>query len=158
MASTHSMMPGEQEILRGRVHPACLAPIALLCIAEGFIFWGIDLPGAYWIYVLIFFALQFLPRLIWLLCTELVLTNRRLYGKLVPLKISEVVVTLDAPLNKLNTVGVSIGLLGRFLGYGNIRVGTSSPDFIFHCIRTPEQFRQAVMEEIQRFEDEARRS
>ena len=82
--------------------------------------------------------------------TKLIITNKRIMGKTGLIKTK----TLDAPLNKVNTVSVSSGLGGKIFGYGKIHITTSSGDFLFSGIQAPSQFRQVLMEQIDRFDDD----
>lgn len=82
-----------------------------------------------------------------MLTTELVLTNKRLYGKKGLINTQ----TLDAPLGKLDVISVSSKLTGKIFGYGSIHITTASGEFVYFGIKNPEVFRQAVMEEIDRY-------
>lgn len=152
MTDTFSLMQGERIVLQGEPHPISLALWLPLCLGEAALLSMAGIPAKYHFYALALYALELAPFMARMLCTKLVLTNRRLYGKTGLLNTK----SLEAPLNKLNAISVSYGLLGRIFGYGDVRVGTSSAAFVFPCIRTPEHFRHCVMEEIQRFEDEAK--
>ena len=83
--------------------------------------------------------------------TQLVLTNKRLYAKVGLINTK----TLDTPLNKVNTISVSSGLGGKIFGYGTLHITSSSGEYILKKIKSPEVFRNAVMEQIDKF-DEAR--
>lgn len=121
----------ETVVTQGKMHWATLIPhILLMALLIGFFtIWG---------------------AVIRMCTTELVLTNKRLYGKkgLVNTK------TLDAPLNKINTVSVQSGLWGKLFGYGTLHITTSSGAYVYQGIRTPDVFRGAVMEAIDAFDED----
>ena len=82
--------------------------------------------------------------------TKLQITNKKIYGKTGLIKTK----TLDTPLNKLNTVSVSSGLFGKIFGYGTSRVSSSSGEYVFKGIKSPDLFRQTLMEEIDRYDND----
>lgn len=120
----------ESVIMQGKVHWACLIPHVLLMI------------------VFVGFLTIWTP-LISMFSTDLVLTDKRLYGKrgLINTK------TLDTPLNKINTVSISSGLGGKIFGYGTVHITSSSGEYVFSYIRSPETFRTAIMDEIEKFDE-----
>ena len=81
---------------------------------------------------------------------QLILTSKRLYGKTGLIKTN----TLDTPLNKVNTVSVSSGLFGKIFGYGTIHITSSSGSYKYPGISEPHIFRQALMEQIDRYDEE----
>ena len=122
----------EALVTQGKVHWACLIPhILLFLVFIGFLtIWG---------------------AVIRMFTTELILTNKRVYGKVGLINTK----TLDTPLNKINTVSVSSGLFGKIFGYGDLHITSSSGEYLLKGIKSPNTFRDAVMQEIDRF-DEAR--
>ena len=122
----------ETLVTQGKVHWACLIPHILLCVVLiGFLtIWG---------------------AVIRMFTTELVLTNKRIYGKVGLINTK----TLDTPLNKINTISVSNGLFGKIFGYGTLHITSSSGEYLLKGIKSPNVFRDSVMSEIDRF-DEAR--
>lgn len=122
----------EALVTQGKVHWACLIPhILLFLVFIGFLtIWG---------------------AVIRMFTTELALTNKRIYGKVGLINTK----TLDTPLNKVNTVSVSSGLFGKIFGYGTLHITSSSGEYLFKGIKSPDTFRNAIMTEIDRF-DEAR--
>ena len=81
---------------------------------------------------------------------QLVITSKRLYGKTGLIKTK----TLDTPLNKVNTVSVSNGLLGKVFGYGTIHVTSSSGTYKYVGISDPNVFRQTLMEQIEKYDED----
>lgn len=112
--------------------------------------WAVIIPHV----ILMLFIIGFItiiPAVIKVLTTELIITNKRLYGKVGLINTK----TLDTPLNKVNNVSVSSGLGGKIFKYGRIQVTSSSGEYNFDAIRSPESFKAQLMNQIDVF-DEAR--
>lgn len=139
------MMPDEEIIKESEIHTGCLlAPGILVGIG---VFW--------WVAVFVSAATAYYPEpvagflmgfsnpfliigLIWLLIryisysnTHLILTNKRVFGKCGLISTT----LMQAPLNKIDTVSFSNGLLGKLLGYGTVQISTTSSHFKFRFIR-----------------------
>jgi membrane protein YdbS with pleckstrin-like domain len=76
--------------------------------------------------------------------TELCFTDQRLIGKVGLFKVR----VLLTPLNKINHVASTNGLLGSFLRYGNIHIHTSSGQVIYEQIDRHLEFINALMVQI----------
>ncbi|WP_312636993.1 PH domain-containing protein [Oscillibacter sp.] len=120
----------EEVVTQAKVHWACLIPHLILFPA----FIGI---------------LTIIPALIRMFTTDMYITSKRLYGKVGLINTK----TLDTPLNKVNTVSIESGLLGKILGYGTIHITSSSGSYEFKSIKSPEAFKAALLEEIDRFDE-----
>ena len=81
---------------------------------------------------------------------ELGFTNKRLMGKIGVISTNRV----DTPLNKVDNITVTQGLLGKMLGYGTIFVSSTSGKVGFEYIKSPETFRKKLMEQIDQFDEE----
>ncbi|WP_312281764.1 PH domain-containing protein [Oscillibacter sp.] len=121
----------EEIVTQAKVHWACLIPHILLLFVYGL---GI-ITGA--------------PVLIRMFTTDMYITSKRLYGKVGLINTK----TLDTPLNKVNTVSIESGLLGKILGYGTIHITSSSGSYEFKSIKSPEVFKAALLEEIDKFDE-----
>ncbi|MGN0536726.1 MAG: PH domain-containing protein [Acutalibacteraceae bacterium] len=84
------------------------------------------------------------------LTTELVVTNKKVIGKvgLVSTK------AMDAPLNKIQNVAVSSGLGGKIFGYGHINISTASGQFRFKNIKHPDDFKAVILNSIDKNEED----
>lgn len=125
-----NLSKGETLVTQAKVHWISLLPhILAMCIFIGlFTIWG---------------------AIIRICTTDLILTNKRIYGKVGLINTK----TLDTPLNKVNTISVSNGLWGKIFGYGTIHITSSSGEYVLKSIKSPHVFRDAVMEEIDRFDE-----
>jgi len=107
-----------------------------------------DISGAL---ILLFLAFLVICRpLINVLTTELGFSNKRIIGKRGLIKTK----SMDSPLSKINNVAVNNGLLGKILGYGNIVITTSSGIYPYRSIAKPEQFKTALMNQIDQYDED----
>ena len=81
---------------------------------------------------------------------ELGFTNKRLIGKIGIIGSNR----LDAPLNKVDNISVNQGIGGKMFGYGTIIVASTASKFNFQYVKNPEMFRNKLMEQIERFDEE----
>ena len=82
--------------------------------------------------------------------TELALTNKSVIGKTGMIKSK----SLNAPLNKIQNVSVSSGFLGKIFKWGKIAVTTAGGEVKFACIKNAEQFKTAIFNQMDIFEEE----
>lgn len=110
-------------------------PFATMCLIISIIF-------------LIIFLATAIAKTITFKTTELAVTNKKIIGKLGLVNTK----SMDAPLNKIQNVSVSSGLGGKMFGYGNINISTASGNFNFKGIRTPDTFKNIIMEQLDIYE------
>lgn len=82
--------------------------------------------------------------------TTLCFTNKKVIGKTGLIRTK----ALDAPLNKINNISVEQGFFGKILGYGTIRIDTSSGTYQFANVSNPTGFKSALMEQIDKYDEE----
>lgn len=83
--------------------------------------------------------------------SELAVTNKNVIGKIGLIRTA----SLSSPLNKVQNVGVSSGLLGKIFKYGTVSIETAGSKAVsFGCIKNPEQFKKTVMDQMDAFEEE----
>ena len=80
---------------------------------------------------------------------KLVLTDKRLLGKIGIIKIT----SMDAPLNKINMVSVERSFWARILGFGHLKITTASGTYDYQYIKNADEFRAAVMEAVDQYEE-----
>ncbi len=80
---------------------------------------------------------------------ELTLTNKRLTGKIGFLSTK----SMDSPLDKIQNVSISQGLLGKIIGYSTIFVNNSSGSFEFKQAVNAEGFRNSILSEIEKYKE-----
>lgn len=76
---------------------------------------------------------------------QLILTNTRLLGKVGVFSKKYI----DAPLEKVDTVDVSIGFFGNLTGFGKVKVLTGSSKYQLSAVKNPLQFKNQIMEQIE---------
>jgi len=91
-----------------------------------------------------------IPRVIRNLTTELAFTNKRLIGKtgLISTK------SMDSPLNKVQNVIISSGLLGKIFNFGDVAVTTAAGNYIYSGVSNPSDFRAKLMNQIEQYDDD----
>lgn len=116
---------------------------------------GLFLLGA-WIKGILLFWLLFIPTIQAIAATisfsriELAITNKRIVGKVGVLKTK----TLDAPLNKIQTVSIKQTFFGKIFNYSTVVVSTGGEDFVFDCIKSGDAFKRMIMAQIDQYEEE----
>jgi uncharacterized membrane protein YdbT with pleckstrin-like domain len=137
-----SLVSNEQVTFRTHLHPIIFVwPVlaALICIL-------LFLSGAYLAgeSFLLLALLMGAIRYIHLKTSEFAVTNKRVIIKVGVLHRR----TLELQLQKVETVAVNQGILGRIFGFGNILVtGTGGTKELFKNISGPMEFRRAVQTE-----------
>ena len=125
-----NLQRNEVVVLEAKVHWACL----IIPIITSFLIIGIP---------------SLISRLIAMSTTELSLSNKRLVGKYGLINTKQ----MDSPLNKINTISVESGLGGKIFGYATVTVNTASTIYNFKCIANAENFKQNVLEEMEKFDE-----
>lgn len=97
--------------------------------------------------------------LIWLLIrfigyktNDLILTNKRVFGKCGLISTTQ----MQSPLNKIDSVSYSNGLFGKIIGYGTVRISTTSSTFKFRFIRDGQTLYNDIFNQLEISEVESR--
>lgn len=124
-----SLTKGEQVVHQGKVSLWSLAPLILL----GFIFLALyGLGLLFWIAA----AIRYLT-------TELAITNKRVIAKFGLISRS----TIEINLQKIESIQVNQGILGRIFNFGSIVVsGAGNPQAPIPGISSPLEFRRAFVD------------
>lgn len=126
------------------VRKADISMVALVpSIVLGLVFLVLGVVG------IVLAVLVIAAKVIELKSIKLVLTNRRLLGKMGIIGTKD----MDVPLNKINTISVEKKLMGQIFGYAHVIVGTSSGQYDVKYIKDADTFRSTVMEQIDRLEE-----
>lgn len=142
-----SMMKDEKIIKRSQIHIGIfIAPLflTLFCVLIFLLTGGIG------------FRL-FLISLLWLLIrfiayknNDLILTNKRVFGKLGLISTTQ----MQSPLNMINSVSFSNGIFGKLLGYGTVQVVTASTMYKFRFIRDGQTLYGDIFQQLEHSEKE----
>lgn len=111
------------------------------------------LPLSYALYVFVgVSALMLLKKLFYLLLNKFCLTETRLFGKKGFIKRE----TIDAPLTKIDSVSIKTTFWGRIFNFSSIVVKTTSDQFVFPYIAGVQQFKNEVMQQLEKQKENER--
>lgn len=160
------MMDGEEIIRHSQIHEGCLIVPGII-LGLGILFGIINflIEASYWYYfdffiaLLGFFNIFTIVGLIWLIIrfigyktNDLILTNKRVFGKCGLISITQ----MQSPLNKIDSVSYSSGLIGRLIGYGTVQIATTSSKFKFRFIRDGQSIYNDIFNQLEISEAEKR--
>lgn len=160
------MMDGESVIRQSQIHNGCLIPpliVAGFGILLGFFIFVIVLSNS-WYYSPVFafsgfFNFFTIFGIIWLIIrfiayktNDLILTNKRVFGKCGLISTTQ----MQAPLNKIDSVSYSSGIIGRIIGYGTVKIATTSSLFKFRFIREGQSLYNDIFNQLEKSELENR--
>lgn len=151
-----TMIRGEKVIKKSEINSACLIlPTAVLGI--GIVIW----------FILVIRTIQFTPNmiilgfifnpllifgLIWFIIryssyknTDLILTNKRVFGKCGLIS----TVQMQTPINMINSVTFKNGLFGKLLGYGTVEISSASTHFGFRFISNGETLYNDIFNQVE---------
>lgn len=159
------MIEGEEVIRHSEIHEGCLifpGIIFGLGILLGLI--NFIILASSWYFEPIFAFLGFFNILtivgaIWLIIrfigyktNDLILTNKRAFGKCGLISTTQ----MQSPLNKIDSVSYSSGLIGRTIGYGTVQIATASIKFKFRFIRDGQTIYNDIFNQLEISETEKR--
>ena len=137
------MITGERIIKKSEIHPGCLVAPGIL-IFLGFLWFLIVIFSSSYYYldvafyagiflnpILIIGIIWLLVRLVGYMNNDLILTNKRVFGKCGLISTTQ----MQCPLNKITSVSFTNGLMGKLLGYGTVRIASGATQFKFRFIR-----------------------
>lgn len=143
------MIEGERIIKSSVMHSGCLIPPTIVA-GLGFLLglysyvrmvmysYHYYSPSPLLLIVLILFDPLFIIGIIWLIIrfisynnTDLILTNKRVFGKCGLISTTQ----MQCPLNKINSISYTSGLIGRLIGYGTVRISSGATHYKFRFIR-----------------------
>lgn len=160
------MIDGEYVIRQSQIHSGCLILPAIVFgigIFIGLVGFFIQLFYSYYFdfgfSILGFFNLFTIVGLIWLLIrfiaystNDLILTNKRVFGKCGLISTTQ----MQSPLNKIDSVSFSNGLIGKLIGYGTVEIATTSSHFKFRFIRDGHTLYNDIFHQLEINEKEKR--
>ena len=159
------MMDGEFVIRQSQIHVGCLILPGIILgfgIFLGIINFimsinyyyfdaGIAFLGFFNIFTIVGF-IWLIIRLIGYLTNDLILTNKRVFGKCGLISTTQ----MQSPLNKIDSVSYSNGLVGKLIGYGTVKIATTSSTFNFRFIRDGQTFYNDIFNQLEASEVESR--
>lgn len=142
-----NMIEDEVVIKRSKIHPGCLY-VPIFFVAVTFI-----------LMIMTFFGLAFLfiLALVWLLIrfisyssTDLILTNKRVFGKTGLISTTQ----MQSPLNMINSVAFNNGMIGKLLGYGTVHISTASTLYKFRYIIGGQELYSDIFNQLEKSKKE----
>ena len=158
------MMDGETVIRQSQIHEGCLLVPGIIFgfgILLGIFLLIIQLQNYFYPGFLIsdFLNIFTIVGLIWLIIryiayktNDLILTDKRVFGKIGLISTTQ----MQAPLNKIDSVSYSNGLIGKLIGYGTVQIATTSSKFKFRFIRDGQTFYNDIFNQLEISEVEKR--
>ena len=154
------MMEGEEVIRHSQIHEGCLilpgiilgigiiiGIISFIAIARLGYFFGIygffngfTIVGAIWLII----------RYIGYKTNDLILTNKRVFGKSGLISTTQ----MQSSLNKIDSVSYQNGLIGKLIGYGTVQVATTSSKYKFRFIRNGQTLYNDIFNQLEISESE----
>jgi membrane protein YdbS with pleckstrin-like domain len=164
------MMDGEYVIRQSQRHIGCLyLPLLVLgfgilmgffsfviMLSNGYYYFGMGIPlflNGFTIIGLIWFIVRYIGYK----TNDLILTNKRVFGKCGLIS----TIQMQAPLNRIDSVSFKNGLIGKIIGYGTVRIATASTTFKFRFIRDGQTlyndiFNQLEVSEVEKRDENAK--
>ena len=137
------MIAGERIIKKSEIHPGCFVAPGIITFIGFLWFLIIVIRGSYYFgfgafSIGIFSNPLLIIGIFWLIVrfiaytnNDLILTNKRVFGKCGLISTTQ----MQCPLNKINSVSFTNGLMGKLLGYGTVRISSGATQFKFRFIR-----------------------
>lgn len=147
-----SMMEGEKVIKHSQIHINCLIlPIAIVFICLLNLLLSDNFFSGFIAFLIFLVSIVYLIiRYVGYKNTDLILTNKRIFGKLGLVSTTQ----MQSPLNMINSVSFSNGLFGKIFGYGTVQVVTASTMYKFRFIRDGQVLYSDIFNQLERSEKE----
>lgn len=160
------MMDSEEVIRHSQIHEGCLI-VPGIVIGFGIFIGLISFFRMMFGYVYMAPALAFFSffnvitiiGIVWLVVryiayssNDLILTNKRVFGKCGLISTTQ----MQSPLNRIDSVSFTNGIIGKIIGYGTVRIATASTTFKFRFIREGETLYNDIFSQLEASEVEAR--
>ena len=144
------MMDGESVISQSQIDAGCMI-LPLLVFAFGLFSMFIFVVGIGLLFTAIGLV-WLIIRAIGYMTNDLILTNKRVFGKCGLISTTQ----MQSPLNKIDSVSYSNGLMGKLIGYGTVNIATTSSNFKFRFIREGETLYNDIFNQLEASDVERR--
>lgn len=142
-----NMMDDEKVIKHAEIHPGSLY-VPLFFVGITFLIMIITLFMLFPVFLL---ALAWLIiRFISYTSTDLILTNKRVFGKTGLISTTQ----MQSPLNMINSVAFNNGIMGKLLGYGTVHITTASTRYKFRYIKDGQTIYSDIFNQLERSKKE----
>lgn len=145
------MMDGEFVIRQSQVHLGCLILPAIVLFI-GVFFSALFFGPLLCLIIMVICLIWLIIRLIGYLSNDLILTNKRVFGKCGLISTTQ----MQSPLKRIDSVSYSNGLMGKLIGYGTVKIATPSTTFKFRFIREGQTLYNDIFNQLEASEVESR--
>lgn len=145
-----NLIRGEKIILKAKVSNVEIVRAFAVCIIMFLVLWVIVIWLAqyfeedYLAISVIPFEIIFILKLMSIYSIELALTNKKIIGKYGAVRTEK----MNVPLEYVTSVSVEQNWFEKIFGCGSISVKTLLGDYCFNCIKSADEFGNAVMNQI----------
>ena len=143
------MIPGENVIRSSQIHAGCLY-LPFIFVVIGFILMILSRLMLFPIFIIA--LIWVLIRYIGYTNNDLILTNKRVFGKCGLISTTQ----MQSPLNKVDSVSFKNGLFGKLIGYGTLEIATTSSHFKFRFIKEGQTFCNDIFNQLELSQKEKR--
>ncbi|WP_298525110.1 PH domain-containing protein [uncultured Methanobrevibacter sp.] len=144
------MMDGEFVIRQSQVHLGCLLLPAIVLVIG--VFFTILIAPLISLIIMVVCLIWLIIRLIGYITNDLILTNKRVFGKCGLISTTQ----MQSPLNRIDSVSYSNGLMGKLIGYGTVKIATPSTTFKFRFISDGQTLYNDIFNQLEDSEVENR--
>ena len=138
-----NMMDDEVVIKRSKIHPGSLYfPIFFVVITFILMFLTFFILTPLFIIALVWLIIRFISYS----STDLILTNKRVFGKTGLISTTQ----MQSPLNMINSVAFNNGIFGKLLGYGTVQILTASTIYKFRYITDGQTLYSDIFNQLER--------
>ena len=138
-----NMMDDEVVIKRSKIHPGSLYfPIFFVVITFILMFLTFFILTPLFIIALVWLIIRFISYS----STDLILTNKRVFGKTGLISTTQ----MQSPLNMINSVAFNNVIFGKLLGYGTVQILTASTIYKFRYITDGQTLYSDIFNQLER--------
>lgn len=142
-----NMIDDEMVIKRSKIHPGSLyIPIFFAIIAFILMILTVFIMTPLFIIALVWLIIRFISYS----STDLILTNKRVFGKTGLISTTQ----MQSPLNMINSVSFNNGIIGKLFGYGTVQIVTASTLYKFRYITDGQTLYSDIFNQLERTKKE----
>ena len=141
------MMDDERVIKHAEIHPGSLyVPLLFVGIAFLLMIFTFFIMTPVFVLAMAWLVIRFISYT----STDLILTNKRVFGKTGLISTTQ----MQSPLNMINSVAFNNGIIGKLLGYGTVHITTASTVYKFRYIKDGQTIYSDIFNQLERSKKE----
>ncbi|MBR0371291.1 MAG: PH domain-containing protein [Methanobrevibacter sp.] len=142
-----NMMNDERVIKHAEIHPGSLyVPLLFVGIAFLLMIFTFFIMTPVFVLAMAWLVIRFISYT----STDLILTNKRVFGKTGLISTTQ----MQSPLNMINSVAFNNGIIGKLLGYGTVHITTASTVYKFRYIKDGQTIYSDIFNQLERSKKE----